>query len=63
MVFLVLFVAAVVTICMVTVWPWPGPAKDAPPARATAAPPPAEPASLEGVLATELLAGEISTTQ
>jgi len=62
MLFLILFVATVVTICMVTVWSRPAVAKDAPSAQ-PAAERAVEPASLEGVLVAKLLAGEISTTQ
>jgi hypothetical protein len=60
MLFLILFVATVVTICMVTVWSRPTVAKDAPPVPPAA---PRAPESLEGVLAAKLLAGEITTTQ
>ncbi|MCU7724879.1 hypothetical protein ODJ79_14225 [Actinoplanes sp. KI2] len=64
MLFLVLYVATVVAICLVTVWSRPTVAKDDPPAAPT--PPaarPADPQSLEGVLVVKLLAGDITTTQ
>ena len=62
MLFLILFVSAVVTICMVTVWSRPPVAED-PAAPKPDAPRAAEPESLEGVLVAELLAGDINTTQ
>jgi len=62
MLFLILFVAFVATVCMVTVWSRPttttGPASAEPDA-----PRAAEPESLEGVLVAKLLAGDISTMQ
>jgi hypothetical protein len=62
MLFLILFVSAVVTICMVTVWSRPTEAKD-PAASEPETSHAAEPESLEGVLVAQLLAGDISTTQ
>jgi hypothetical protein len=62
MLFLVLFVAAVGTICMVTVWSRPAQAGDAKPVEAVTVAS-AEPASLEGVLVAKLLSGDISTIQ
>ena len=61
MLFLILFVSLVVTICMVTVWSRPVAAKD--PASKPDIPRATEPESLEGVLVAKLLAGDISTTQ
>jgi hypothetical protein len=60
MLFLVLFIATVMTICMVTVWSRPTRASDAKPVETVAS---AEPESLEGVLVAKLLAGDISTIQ
>ena len=62
MLFLVMFVATVVSICMLTVWARPAPGTDAAPAQQAAASP-TRPESLEGVLVATLLAGDISTTQ
>ena len=62
MLFLILFVSFVVTICMVTVWPRPTVAKSAAPSKPDT-PCAAEPESLEGVLLAKRLAGEISTSQ
>ena len=62
MLFLILFVAFVATVCMVTVWSRPDEDKD-PASPAPDAPRAAEPESLEGVLVAKLLAGEITTTQ
>lgn len=62
MLFLVLFVAAVVTVSMVTVWSRPVHVGDAKPVEAVAVAS-GEPESLEGVLVVELLSGDISTVQ
>jgi hypothetical protein len=62
MLFLMLFVSFVVTICMVTVWSRPTVA-DAPASSDPDTPRAAEPESLEGVLVAKRLAGEISTIQ
>jgi len=68
MVFLILFVATVATVCLLTVWSWPNLAEDAQARRddrpAQPGPAPAtKPESLEGVLVAQLMAGELSTAQ
>jgi hypothetical protein len=62
MLFLILFVSLVVTICLVTVWSRPTVAQAAAPSEPDT-PHAAETESLEGVLVAKRLAGEISTTQ
>ena len=62
MLFLILFVSFVVTVCMVTVWSWPTVAKSPEPSEPSVSRV-VEPESLEGVLVAQRLAGDISATQ
>jgi len=62
MLFLILFVSLVVTICMVTVWSRPTVEKAPEPSKPDDSRA-AAPESLEGVLVAQRLAGHISTTQ
>ena len=62
MLFLILFVSFVVTVCMVTVWSWPTVAKSPEPSEPSVSRV-VEPESLEGVLVAKLLAAEITTAQ
>jgi hypothetical protein len=69
MLFLTLFVVAVITICVLGAWSWPNIAEEAARMQHGSAAPkpgaaaPARPESLEGVLVAQLVAGEITQHQ
>ncbi len=68
MLFLILLLATVVTICVLGAWSWPNLKQEMTGAQASTAAPPgispvAKPESLEGVLVGKLMAGEITPAQ